>query len=67
MSPFVRQLYELAEHEHPQVYEMLRDLDAQLAELHHAGMEIQRARLQMLKTLASARPSTTAINSRSGL
>lgn len=53
MTPDMRQLYEKARKRYPDIYEQLRDIDSNLAALHHAGLDLQRQRLHLLQTVSS--------------
>jgi hypothetical protein len=48
-------LYKEAKDKYPAIYEVLLNLDKRLAELHNAGMDIQRERLYLLHELTKSK------------
>lgn len=61
MTPVTRELYNQIQDQAPDVYEMIRDLDTELAELHLAGLVLQRQRMKLIEGFAKTRATARAI------
>ncbi len=55
VSQMTPSIYEVARENYPDLYDMLCSLDRQLAELHEAGINVQRVRMNLLDELRTGR------------